>query len=321
MGAMKRTTAGIISIILSVSFAFAAWPWGNDDFAVEVVEYQPGDPAKMPRDYLIYRLDNVSVWMNDPSAALGAPTAWTTGDYDIISELQVTPVVPVYPAMRYFELVAIAPGGHLILKFARPVRNDPNNPYGIDFIVFGNAFFTHSTSGSYWNGNNPETIYISGNVTSEPATVSVSQDGQTWYEFTNVFADSFAPTAGVEWDSVNQKWSYPLNPTKPLNPALTNTSFANKSVAQALTMYNGSAGGTGFDLAWLSDPVDWIQYVKISVPANKQYAAEIDAVAIASCGDRLHPNPAGDINKDCRVDLKDFAILAENWLQCPVCQP
>lgn len=320
---MKLTAPGIISIILSVSFAFAAWPWDNDDFAVQVVDYQPGDMAKIPRDYLIYLLEKGrSVWMTDPSVALGAPTAWTTGDYYNISELQTTPVVPVYPAMRYFELVAIAPGGHLILKFARPVRNDPSNPYGIDFIVFGNAFFTHSAVGSSWNGSNPETTYISGNVTAEPATVSVSQDGQTWYEFANVYADSFAPTAGLEWDSANQKWGHPLNPTKPLNPALTNTSFANKSVAEALALYDGSAGGTGFDLAWLAgNPVEWIQYVKISVPANKQYAAEIDAVAIASCGDRLHPNPAGDINKDCRVDLKDFAILVENWLKCPVCQP
>jgi len=27
-----------------------------------------------------------------------------------------------------------------------------------------------------------------------------------------------------------------------------------------------------------------------------------------------HPYPLGDLNKDCRVNLADLAILANNWL-------
>jgi len=34
------------------------------------------------------------------------------------------------------------------------------------------------------------------------------------------------------------------------------------------------------------------------------------------CGDGLHPYPLGDINKDCVVNLEDWAIIAENWLAC-----
>ncbi len=32
------------------------------------------------------------------------------------------------------------------------------------------------------------------------------------------------------------------------------------------------------------------------------------------CGDPAHPYPPGDLNRDCRVDLTDLAILANNWL-------
>ncbi len=32
------------------------------------------------------------------------------------------------------------------------------------------------------------------------------------------------------------------------------------------------------------------------------------------CGDEYHPHPVGDINKDCRVNLIDFSMFAENWM-------
>jgi streptogramin lyase len=34
------------------------------------------------------------------------------------------------------------------------------------------------------------------------------------------------------------------------------------------------------------------------------------------CGDLEHPYPNSDINKDCKVDLFDFAIMASEWLDC-----
>jgi len=30
-----------------------------------------------------------------------------------------------------------------------------------------------------------------------------------------------------------------------------------------------------------------------------------------------HPNPTGDINKDCCVDYFDFAIIGDQWQQLP----
>lgn len=51
-------------------------------------------------------------------------------------------------------------GGYIQFDMGtRPIMNDANNPYGIDFIVYGNAFV-----------GNPEA-----------ASVMVSNDGETWY--------------------------------------------------------------------------------------------------------------------------------------------
>jgi hypothetical protein len=78
-------------------------------------------------------------------------------------------------------------------------------------------------------------------------------------------------------------------------------------------MYNGSAGGTGFDIGALG--LDWIQYVRIVDDANSSATTEIDAIAdVSCCGDYKHPHPAGDLNEDCRVDFFDFAILGQDWL-------
>ncbi len=51
-------------------------------------------------------------------------------------------------------------GGYIIYQYEKPIENDPKNPYGADFIVYGNAFGT----GAH-----------------EPGYVQVSQDGETWY--------------------------------------------------------------------------------------------------------------------------------------------
>ena len=34
------------------------------------------------------------------------------------------------------------------------------------------------------------------------------------------------------------------------------------------------------------------------------------------CGDIEHPYPVTDVNRDCRVDLADFAMFAAEWLEC-----
>ena len=39
-------------------------------------------------------------------------------------------------------------------------------------------------------------------------------------------------------------------------------------------------------------------------------------VATRQCGDECHPYPEGDLNKDCRVNFFDIAVIANNWLEC-----
>lgn len=53
-----------------------------------------------------------------------------------------------------------APGGYIQLEFNSVIENKPTNPYGIDFVIYGNPF----------NGN------------PEAGSVKVSADGTNWYE-------------------------------------------------------------------------------------------------------------------------------------------
>ncbi len=59
-------------------------------------------------------------------------------------------------------------GGNVVYKYDEPIKNDPKNPYGIDFIIKGNCFT--DTDGTTSSG------------AAEPAAVMVSADGKKWYE-------------------------------------------------------------------------------------------------------------------------------------------
>lgn len=59
-------------------------------------------------------------------------------------------------------------GGSIVYRFDEPIKNDEKNPYGVDFIVFGNAFANADGTSSA--------------SAAEPGAVMVSKDGQTWYE-------------------------------------------------------------------------------------------------------------------------------------------
>lgn len=279
-----------------------ALDYDPNDFAIEIIEYVEG--IGVGTDWISGQL------FNDPNAALGRPTLETTGDGWFVPVNESVPVVPVYPPFRAFELVTIGNGGQLTVKFNHPVANDENNPYGIDFIIYGNAYQIIG-GGQDWTGGNPEETIVSGSVTAEPGIVSVSQDGQKWYYFlSGPYADGFAPTAGRQWDDVNDIWAEELDPTRPVDP---NLSVAGKTVAQMITAYDGSAGGTGFDIGALG--LEWIQYVRIQDDPDSSVTTEIDAIAdVSCCGDYKHPYPAGDLTKDCEVDYEDLALLSRYWM-------
>lgn len=309
-----------------------------NDFATAWIDYQP---QGMMNDWL-----NGTAY-NDPNAALGRPTVDTTGDDWLAPVTAAVPVVPVYPAFRSQELVFLGTGGSLTLAFNHPVRDDVYNPYGIDFLVFGNTCQA-AANGQYLDGSRLVEVILGASDSSEPGIVSVSQDGVTWYSFTSdpnfmaadanfvklspeagdgPFCDGFAPTLGRVYDpchvdaslgDTNLWWAEPTNPTLPLDPALSAADLSGHSVARAAQIYGDSAGGTGYDLARLDLPVDpntglkWFQYVRID-DAPEGGAPEIDAVADVSCpGDYRHPAPLGDVNGDFRVDEEDLAIVTSS---------
>lgn len=295
-------------MVLPVLSAAARSPdYDPNDFAIEVVEYVEG--SGVGSDWLTGKA------FNDPNCALGRPTLETTGDNWDIPVSENVPVVPVWAAFRSFELVTIGNDGHLTVKFSHKVANDKNNPYGIDFIVFGNAF--HGVSGEEsWTNGNPENTIVQGSIFRQPGIVSVSQDGNVWYEFSSgPYADDFAPTASYQWDRVNDVWADELDPTRPVDPCFCAADFAGQTVADMIDAYDGSSGGTGFDLEELG--LDWIMYVRIQDNPGSSATTEIDAVAdVSCCGDYKHPFPIGDLTEDCRVNLLDFAVLSEHWLVC-----
>ncbi len=133
-------------------------------------------------------------------------------------------------------------GGSIIYYFKDGIKNDPKNPYGIDFIVYGNAFT--NTDGTTALG------------AAEPASVMVSSDGEHWAELAgSLFYDAntkhgvsvkyenpdveFKKAADVLWTKngtergVLKTNSYHTQPYYP-NPSIygkynKDTKFANKT--------------------------------------------------------------------------------------------
>ncbi len=287
---------------------YGQYVYDPNDFATAWVAYEP---QGMASDWL------TSEPFDDPSAALGRPTVDTSGDDWFIAMNMSCPVVPVYPAFRAHELVYLGEGGSITLAFNHPVRDDEENPYGIDLLVFGNPYQLIGGDQGWVNGD-PGLVKVGPSGGIEPGIVSVSQDGKAWYSFTNdpnfmsddpnfiklagdatdgLFCDGSAPTLGRVYDpdhadaslgDWNQWWAEPTNPTLPLDPSLSCASFDGMSVARVAQTYGDSAGGTGYDVARLDLPVDpdtglkWFKYVRID-DAPGGGSPEVDAVADVSC--------------------------------------
>lgn len=56
----------------------------------------------------------------------------------------VEPAYNLDPTQTRKLITTFKDGASIIVKFDQPVVNNPANPYGIDFLVFGNAFYTGS---------------------------------------------------------------------------------------------------------------------------------------------------------------------------------
>lgn len=234
-------------------------------------------------------------------AALGAPSRMTPAS----PYSGGGPVSPANPAFTTNDVVSLVNGynedteeeipGSITVRFDHPVLDDPANPFGLDFLVFGNAL---QVTGDYvYPDTDPaSTLFQTTSVRSEPGLVEVSADGTTWFAYTDgPYADDWAPTLGYVYDpdnadttlfSGNRWWSVPTDATRPLDPSLTPASFKGLTLDRVAQLYEGSAGGTGFDIGVFDLPRDaqgrkWIQYVRVTSLATSDTAewTEIDAFA------------------------------------------
>lgn len=191
------------------------------------------------------------------SAALGAPASGAS-------------VTPFAPPSSKSQIVSIGAGGEITLQLDTSILNDPAAPYGINFIVFANEFFVEG-SGATVNGLFYHAV---------STLVQVSPDDSTWYTLN----PSLAPPAGELFPSDGSG-----NPQIAVNPSLALANFNGQNLSGIRSLYAGSAGGTGYDLAWAQDAnsnsVDLasVDYVRIEVQSG---VLDLDAVSVV-------PEPAG----------------------------
>lgn len=226
-------------------------------FADQVLDYSPGALPGWLQSY------------TQPAAALGEPSRVTLGPFG-------GPVDPFNPPYLPSQLVAVGDGGWLTVQMSVPIVNDPAHPFGLDFLIFGNAGFV-ITNGDYTGGGITDGSLFGQLLGS--SRVWVSPDNTTWYLLDPALAptvDGLYPTDGAG------------NFLLPVNPALGPADFAGKGLAELRALYAGSGGGAGFDLAWARDgtgqPValDSARFVRVEVLGDH---AQIDAfVAVPEPG-------------------------------------
>ena len=120
-----------LSALALVCSAATVTPAG--DFAAAVIEYRPA-PGQFIND----------PQFNDPAMALGAPVGGGEAQAD---------------NSKVVSLGAF--GGSITLAFSETVTDDPDNPLGLDAIVFGNAYYVAGNPNRRW---------------AEPGIIEISRD-------------------------------------------------------------------------------------------------------------------------------------------------
>ncbi len=232
-------------------------------FAATVVNYNPGTGY-------VAGYTNTNTVLGQPS------TADSYGDA----------VDPFDPAYETNQILSIGAGGWVTIEFDHPVIHHPTG--NRDFIIFGNSFFdvtNFSATNSPW--------ITDGDVINDAGQthVSVSRDGVTFYALN----PALAPTAD---------YLYPTDASGdfrlPVNPGLAPTNFAGLTLAEIRLLYNGSAGGASYDIAWAQDSngasvfLPEIRYVRVDVLTNYLQIAGFAAVEGTILAEDFSKNPAAD---------------------------
>lgn len=264
-------------LLLLVGTTAAASHSNETPFATEVIDFSAGASGVPGYD--------------DPTAALGSPTRTTGGTF--LPEA----VTPFQPAWLPDEIVSLGIGGSITLAFDHDVLDDPRNPFGIDLLVFGNAFCTDP---SFPAG-------VCGSLYSEGGRIEVSPDGIDWHLVPDVAVDGPFPTIGWidagPYDTVAGK--LPTDFTRPVDP-MHQSQLQGADHAAIVDAYDGAGGGAGIDLAWVG--LDAIRFVRLSNDGTAS-TPELDAIAdVAPAGPG---NP--DLDGDGVVGGSDLGLMLVAW--------
>lgn len=242
--------------------------------ATRVVSYAAGSGA--------------SAGHRSPAAALGEP-ARMTGTVGAPET-----VTPFQPPWQPSQVVSIGVGGSLVLELGSPATDDPGHRFGIDLIVFGNAFFSDA---SYPLG-------MPGFCAAEGGLVDLSEDGVNWANVPGAAAEGALPT--LAWLDAGPydtaAGSVPTDFLRAVDPALNEASVSGMDYADLVAAYDGGAGGVGIDLA--TTGLSTARFIRFRQPSGSIGSPEIDAVSV------IPPTPSPfDLDGSGRVDFGDLAVL------------
>ncbi len=274
----------------------------------------------------------------DTNAVLGAPATWFYDPFGAISggttnrrvKLVEAPfsTAPTNSGLITPNLIlTLGAGSEVIVRFAQPIHDNTAHPYGIDLLVFGNSFFTPNQFVN--ESTDMGACLLSGTIFSEPLKISVSPgftgqlgevagqpDTWPWYRFDNgPYADSAFPTHAYKWNRATSNWSNEaMDFTKPVNLAMRAIfSAGGITAADAIDLYDGSGGGTGFDLR--ESGFAWIQYVKVEGIDPDFSDGEVDAFAAVRpriLGDSLTVTPENILSNTATLFFQKPGAPNEN---------
>jgi len=220
-------------------------------FVTDVLDYQPGEGFAVAFGSGQGLTNTVSV--------LGEPSRLTPGDFG-------GPVDPFAPAYLPEQLLSIGAGGSVTLAFETPIFNHPQNPHGLDFILFSNSGF-NIINGDYAGGGVTDGSMFG--VSSSQTELWVSADNQSYHRLD--LSQRVGVGRGFPTDGLGDF-------RRPLDPGLAASDFNQQGYAGIRSLYDGSGGGLGIDLDWVEGAtfLPWVRYVRVKVLSGR---LEIDALA------------------------------------------
>lgn len=142
----------IYTTTLTITGTYAT-AYSTTNIILQVTDEETGDTGNAQYAFTIYRRGAKDVYPDEIIDYLCIGSQYTNaGSYGTMPERTLKNGGDVLSLGNF--------GGYIVYKYDTPIENNPNNPYGVDFVVYGNSF---------------------GVGAHEPGYVQVSEDGETWY--------------------------------------------------------------------------------------------------------------------------------------------